>query len=95
MKNWANPTTPMSLEGACDEITRNHKPGVTPYIERIGLEVYGPYGCTNTLYPIYDSVGFPPAIGEQVECSGLGIGTVWTVTAYAIGYPGKWRIVRQ
>lgn len=94
MRNWPNYPVDMTLEAACEEITRNHKPGVTPYLERIGLEVEDAAGVKHTLYPLYDSLGFPPKLGETVECTGLGLGLQFTVVGYAIGYPGGFEIHR-
>lgn len=93
MRNLTNPIFNGTLEEACAQIKIDHNDSKS-YVNRIGYEVIGTghrEGEKHTLLPIYDSMGFPPGVGQTVEVSSLGLGSHWIVVRVAEGYPGKFK----
>ena len=91
MRNFPNPPSSESIESLVAHINAHrHDYG---YVTRIGLEVER-NGERRVLAPAYDSLGFAPRIGDEIECSGLGDGSHWRVVAVATGYPGQMQITR-
>ena len=94
-RNFSNAPTDQSLEQIVTYINTHRY--AYPYVSHIGLEVEGlnhRSGERRTLTPTYDSLGFAPRVGDEIECSGMGLGSLWRVVAVAEGYPGQMQVRR-
>ncbi len=89
-RNWSNPPFEGTLEEAITHAQAVYAPPKGP-LEVYGFEVMGladHTGETHVLACQPNSLGLPPAVGEIIECSGLGLGTTWQVLRVASGWTG-------
>lgn len=91
MRNWANREYKGTLEAAIIEMEAENQRN--PYMSsRIGMVVQRDNEPERTLFPQHNAVGFAPGIGDEIECSGLGIGAKFIVKRVCVGFPGSIRI---
>ena len=88
-RNWSNPPFEGTLEEAITHAEAVYAP-LGP-LEVYGFEVAGfgdHTGETHVLACQPNSMMLLPAVGEIIECSGLGLGTTWQVLRVASGWTG-------